>query len=202
MNTTPRTGRRQLMAQGGEAALAAAALQGALARTAAQEATPAQGRENGMVTDGDLRAVSPALARYRQETLFGDLWNRPALSSRDRGIVTLAALITRNQTIELPSYVSLPASLYRAFPPAEAKRLAANRKIPSTPKHGSWLNHRRDRGARARARVSTGGGATAPGWSGRWPPGTRHTAATTGDGPIATEDARRKRKRLYPVLHA
>jgi 4-carboxymuconolactone decarboxylase len=107
MNTTPRTGRRQLMAQGGAAALATAALQGAVVRTAAQDATPAQGQENGMVTDSALRAVSPALARYRQETLFGDLWNRPDLSYRDRSIVTLSALITRNQTIELPAYVTL-----------------------------------------------------------------------------------------------
>jgi hypothetical protein len=33
-----------------------------------------------------------------------------------------------------------PASLYEAFPPAEAKRLAARLEIHSTPKHGSWLN--------------------------------------------------------------
>ena len=42
-----------------------------------------------------------------QGTLFGDLWTRPDLSPRDRSIVTLAALITRNQAIELPSYVNL-----------------------------------------------------------------------------------------------
>ena len=33
-----------------------------------------------------------------------------------------------------------PASLYEAFPPAEAKRLAAKLEIHPTPKHGSWLN--------------------------------------------------------------
>lgn len=31
-------------------------------------------------------------------------------------------------------------SLYAAFPPAEAKRLANKREIHYTPKHGSWLN--------------------------------------------------------------
>jgi hypothetical protein len=31
-------------------------------------------------------------------------------------------------------------SLYEAFPPAEARRLAAKLEIHSTPKHGSWLN--------------------------------------------------------------
>ena len=33
-----------------------------------------------------------------------------------------------------------PASLYEAFPPEEAKRLANRLEIHHTPKHGSWLN--------------------------------------------------------------
>jgi hypothetical protein len=33
-----------------------------------------------------------------------------------------------------------PISLYEAFPPDEAKRLAARLEIHYTPKHGSWLN--------------------------------------------------------------
>src|SRR5438445_5149810 len=33
-----------------------------------------------------------------------------------------------------------PGSLYEAFPPAEAKRLANKLEIHYTPKHGSWLN--------------------------------------------------------------
>ena len=33
-----------------------------------------------------------------------------------------------------------PAALYEAFPPAEAKRLAAKLEIHYTPKHGSWLD--------------------------------------------------------------
>ena len=33
-----------------------------------------------------------------------------------------------------------PASLYQAFPPAEAKRLADRLEVHHTPKHGSWLN--------------------------------------------------------------
>ena len=33
-----------------------------------------------------------------------------------------------------------PASLYEAFPPGEAKRLADRIEIHHTPKHGSWLN--------------------------------------------------------------
>ena len=33
-----------------------------------------------------------------------------------------------------------PGSLYQAFPPAEAKRIADRLEIHYTPKHGSWLN--------------------------------------------------------------
>jgi hypothetical protein len=33
-----------------------------------------------------------------------------------------------------------PASLYAAFAPAEAKRLADKLELHYTPKHGSWLN--------------------------------------------------------------
>lgn len=33
-----------------------------------------------------------------------------------------------------------PASLYQAFAPAEAKRLADRLEVHHTPKHGSWLN--------------------------------------------------------------
>jgi hypothetical protein len=33
-----------------------------------------------------------------------------------------------------------PAALYEAFPPAEARRIAARLEFHYTPKHGSWLN--------------------------------------------------------------
>ena len=60
-----------------------------------------------MLTSDDIRMVSPALDRYAQGTLRSDLWSRPDLSPRDRSIVTLAALIARNQTVELPHYLNL-----------------------------------------------------------------------------------------------
>ena len=55
----------------------------------------------------EVRTVAPALEKYTQDTLLGDLWKRPGLASRDRSIVTLAALIARDQTIEMPYYVNL-----------------------------------------------------------------------------------------------
>ena len=54
-----------------------------------------------------MRAVSPALERYTTDVVLGDLWKRPQLSARDRGIVTLAVLIARNQSAEMPYYLDL-----------------------------------------------------------------------------------------------
>jgi 4-carboxymuconolactone decarboxylase len=54
----------------------------------------------------DLRLVTPGLEKYQQGPV-SDLWKRPELSIRDRGIVTLTALIARNQTIEMPHYLDL-----------------------------------------------------------------------------------------------
>jgi 4-carboxymuconolactone decarboxylase len=54
----------------------------------------------------DVRVVAPALDRYAQGPL-AELWRRPDLSPRDRSLVTLSALIARNQTVELPRYLDL-----------------------------------------------------------------------------------------------
>ena len=60
-----------------------------------------------MLTLDDVRAVSPALARYTQGPLLGEVWKRPGLSPRDRSIVTFATLIARNQTAEMPDYLNV-----------------------------------------------------------------------------------------------
>jgi 4-carboxymuconolactone decarboxylase len=62
---------------------------------------------NAMSKSEDVRDVAPALEGYAQKFLLGDLWKRPGLSRRDRGIVTIAALIARDQTTELPYYLDL-----------------------------------------------------------------------------------------------
>ena len=62
---------------------------------------------SSMVHANDLQAVAPGLEKYAQDRLFGEVWKRPGLSPRDRSVVTLAALIARNQTAELPYYVNL-----------------------------------------------------------------------------------------------
>ncbi len=97
-----------------------------------------------------------------------------------------------------------PASLYAAFPPAEARRLAAKLELHHTPKHGSWLNmaeielaalqrqclSRRlpDRAAVAREVAA---------WADR-----RNAAAAAIDWHFTTADARTKLRRLYPAFDA
>jgi 4-carboxymuconolactone decarboxylase len=55
----------------------------------------------------DIRTVAPALEKYRQDRLLGEVWKRPGLVPRDRSIVTVTALIARNQTIEMPFYLNV-----------------------------------------------------------------------------------------------
>lgn len=60
-----------------------------------------------MLSIENIRMVAPALAKYTQSTILDEVWKRPGLSPRDRSIVTLTVLITRNQTIDMPYYMEL-----------------------------------------------------------------------------------------------
>jgi 4-carboxymuconolactone decarboxylase len=71
----------------------------AAART---QGAPKPKKATPMSTRSDTQSVSPALDRYSRESLLGEVWNRPALSTRDRSLVTASVLIARNQTIEMP----------------------------------------------------------------------------------------------------
>lgn len=62
-----------------------------------------QGRR---LSPDDVRKVAPALEAYTQERLYGDVWKRPGLTPRDRSIVTIAALIARDQAPALTYYFS------------------------------------------------------------------------------------------------
>lgn len=55
----------------------------------------------------EVAMVAPALERYTNDAVRNDLWKRPDLSPRDRSIVTVAALIARNHTAELPHYLNV-----------------------------------------------------------------------------------------------
>lgn len=94
------------------------------------------------------------------------------------------------------------ASLYAAYPPAEALRLAQKLEIHHTPKHGSWLNMAEielsvlarqclEERMESQERLSRAVGA----WE-----QARNAAAVRADWRFTTADARVKLKRLYPVI--
>jgi 4-carboxymuconolactone decarboxylase len=68
-------------------------------------ATPKSDAVSPLLTPEEVRMVAPALERYTEDAL-GDLWKRPGLSARDRSLITVAVLIARNQTTELPSHLN------------------------------------------------------------------------------------------------
>lgn len=94
-----------------------------------------------------------------------------------------------------------PASLYHAFPPAEARRIMERLEIHYTPKHGSWLNMAEiefsvlsrqclDRRIAEMATLE----AEVAAWVDR-----RNAEAATIDWRFTTDDARIKLKQLYPI---
>jgi transposase len=95
-----------------------------------------------------------------------------------------------------------PASLYEAFEPAEAKRLADKLEIHYTPKHGSWLNMaeielsvlaRQCLAARIPGRAALTQQVAA--WEKE-----RNQHSVRVDWRFTTADARIKLKRLYPSV--
>jgi len=45
-----------------------------------------------------LRAFAPKFIELTDDVLFGDVWERPGLSKRDRSLITCATLIALNRT--------------------------------------------------------------------------------------------------------
>jgi 4-carboxymuconolactone decarboxylase len=52
-----------------------------------------------------FRDIAPALADYTEKALFGEVWQRPGLSPRDRSLITVACLISLYRTNELPFHL-------------------------------------------------------------------------------------------------
>jgi 4-carboxymuconolactone decarboxylase len=49
--------------------------------------------------------VAPKLADLTEKVLFGDVWERPGLSKRDRSVITVSALVAMNRTEQLPFHL-------------------------------------------------------------------------------------------------
>ena len=49
--------------------------------------------------------IARALGDYTDTVLFGDVWERPGLSKRDRSLITVATLVALYRTNELPHHL-------------------------------------------------------------------------------------------------
>ncbi|MBU5637485.1 carboxymuconolactone decarboxylase family protein [Geomonas sp. Red69] len=45
----------------------------------------------------DLEAVAPDFARLTKDFLFGEIWERPELSPRDKSLITVTSLVALNR---------------------------------------------------------------------------------------------------------
>ena len=45
--------------------------------------------------------IAPKLAQLTDDVLFGDVWERPQLSKRDRSLITCAALVASGKTEQM-----------------------------------------------------------------------------------------------------
>jgi 4-carboxymuconolactone decarboxylase len=52
-------------------------------------------------TSNPVYTAVPQLGRLREEVLFGDVWQQPEMSPRDRSVVTIAVLAALGKTDEL-----------------------------------------------------------------------------------------------------
>lgn len=73
------------------------------ATPAAAQETPREERKS--VAPADMKAITPALARYTDDILFGDNWENPRLSKRDRSLVTISALIAGGKSAQLGGHL-------------------------------------------------------------------------------------------------
>jgi 4-carboxymuconolactone decarboxylase len=73
---------------------------------AQQQETPSMGAQQSraQLLMGD---IAPKLAELTDNVLFGDIWERPGLSKRDRSLVTVSALIALNRPDQLRSHLAL-----------------------------------------------------------------------------------------------
>jgi len=59
---------------------------------------PNQAPDNARKSFGD---IAPKLAELSDLVLFGDVWERPGLSKRDRSLITCAALVALGKTEQM-----------------------------------------------------------------------------------------------------
>jgi 4-carboxymuconolactone decarboxylase len=71
---------------------------------AASEAGGNQQQSRAQQSMGD---IAPKMAELTDGVLYGDIWERPGLSKRDRSLITVSALIAMNRPDQLRSHLAL-----------------------------------------------------------------------------------------------
>jgi 4-carboxymuconolactone decarboxylase len=87
-----------LLLPGGNSAMAIAQNQ----PPATPAAVPAQQQSRAQQLYGD---IAPKMAELTDEVLYGDIWERPGLSKRDRSLATVSALVAMNRPDQLRSHL-------------------------------------------------------------------------------------------------
>lgn len=82
---------------------------------------PSQTSSGAAALFGDL---APKLKALTEDTLFGEIWNRPDLSPRDRSLITCAALIASGQSAQLASHG--PRAIANGVSAAELEELVTH----------------------------------------------------------------------------
>ena len=101
---------------------------GGQSQTAANQAPPT-GKPSGVLQP----KVAPGLASLTDDVLFGDVWNRPDLSPRDRSLVTISVLIATGKSAQLAGHLN--RALTNGVQPSEASGVLAHLAI-----YSGWPN--------------------------------------------------------------
>ena len=80
-----------------------------------------------------VKEVTPQLYDYTTELLFGEVWKRPQLASRDRSLITLSALVSNGQSAQLTGHLNL--GLDNGLKPSEISALVTHLAF-----YGGWPN--------------------------------------------------------------
>jgi len=76
-----------------------------------------ESRERPTAARKSLGDFAPKLAQLTDDVLFGDVWERPELSKRDRSLVTCAALVATGKTEQMGFH--FPRALENGVTPEE-----------------------------------------------------------------------------------
>jgi 4-carboxymuconolactone decarboxylase len=59
------------------------------------------GKKPASTVQNNFGDLAPKLVQLTDEVLFGDVWERPQLSKRDRSLITCAALVAMGKTEQM-----------------------------------------------------------------------------------------------------